>query len=79
MSSMTNRRPPVRLQNVFLTFRKKEQQLITRETIKALMCSKFGQIILPQTAELVALERLEKIPIDLQWEKMFMTTLALSF
>ena len=35
--------------------------------IRAWMSSKFGQIR-PQTTELAALERQEKIPIDLQWE-----------
>ena len=41
---------------------------VTRTTIKSRMSSKFGQIQ-PWTAELAALERLKKIPIDLQWNK----------
>ena len=41
---------------------------VMRKTIKAWMSSNFSQIRL-QTAKLAALERLKKIPIDLQWEK----------
>ena len=40
---------------------------VTRTTIKSLIFSKFGQIR-PWTVELAALERLEKIPIDLYGE-----------
>ena len=36
--------------------------------MRSRMSSKFGKIR-PWTAELAALERLKKIPIDLQWER----------
>ena len=45
--------------------------------IRAWMSSKFGQIRL-QTTELAALERLKKLPIDLQWENA-VSMLARSF
>ena len=41
---------------------------VKRSTIKAWMGSKFGQNR-PWTFGLAAIERLEKIPIDLLWEK----------
>ena len=41
---------------------------VMRTVIRSRMSSKFGKIR-PWTAELAALERLKKIPIDLQWER----------
>ena len=41
---------------------------VTRKTIKAWVSLKFSRIG-PGTYELAALELLEKIPIDLYWEK----------
>ena len=41
---------------------------VIRTVIRSRMSSKFGKIC-PWTAELAALERLKKIPIDLQWER----------
>ena len=41
---------------------------VTRTSITSQTSLKFGQIR-PRTAELAALERLEKFPIDLKWEK----------
>ena len=41
---------------------------VTRTSVLSRTSSKFGQIG-PRTVELAALEHLEKIPIDLQWEK----------
>ena len=41
---------------------------VTRTSNTSRTSSKFGQIG-PRTVELAALERLEKIPIDLKWEK----------
>ena len=41
---------------------------VTRTVIRSRMISKFGEVE-PWTAELAALERLKKKPIDLQWER----------
>ena len=41
---------------------------VTRTSITSQMSSKFGQIR-PRTAELAALERLEKSPLTYNWEK----------
>ena len=41
---------------------------VTRTVMRSRMSSKFSKIQ-PWSGELTALERLKKIPIDLQWER----------